>query len=550
MPRIAAAVLTALLLAPATAHAGTYHVYTCAAGGSVWPNAAWQAAPAGGARIDSSCAGNSIAIIVPAGATMADAADATLTLTSPPGTTIADFALTRQLNYTDPAAAGTHRLYAAYALGPTVFAGAGDFNDAVRNTLNRQGQWYGYPAGPAHVPTGTVTRASFPALARYAGNARQLVLRVGCFPRGSSCSVAAGGRIAHILHGSDVTIDDPTPPSVSVEAAGLLAGGARSGSDPVSLTATDGAGIRRVELFDVTNPLAPFSAGFEDYGAGRTDAGRTCDPSNPAPCPQLVHETVQPTALPAGERQVLVRVTDAGGNVVDSGPYPVSAVTPSFRGAPNGTGATDTGTMYVAFAGTAQDHRTVGFGRHVTVRGRLLNASGRPIAGARIALLTRDLRAGATVVPRQSAVTKPSGDFAFVVAATASRLLQIGWAEYQNDVRFAVSGYLTLRAEAAASLRASTRRPRLGHRLTLSGRIHGVGRGGVTVLLQGRARGARRYHTFAAATASRHGLFRARYRFRDRASHGRRFEFRARIRPSAGFPYEAGSSSRVTVRVR
>ena len=30
MHRIAAAALTALLFLPATAHAGTYHVYTCA----------------------------------------------------------------------------------------------------------------------------------------------------------------------------------------------------------------------------------------------------------------------------------------------------------------------------------------------------------------------------------------------------------------------------------------------------------------------------------------------------------------------------------------
>ena len=28
-------------LAPATAHAGSYHVYTCAAGGGNWGNAAW-----------------------------------------------------------------------------------------------------------------------------------------------------------------------------------------------------------------------------------------------------------------------------------------------------------------------------------------------------------------------------------------------------------------------------------------------------------------------------------------------------------------------------
>ena len=36
MHRIAVAAVLALLLAPATAHAGTYHVYTCSGAGKVW----------------------------------------------------------------------------------------------------------------------------------------------------------------------------------------------------------------------------------------------------------------------------------------------------------------------------------------------------------------------------------------------------------------------------------------------------------------------------------------------------------------------------------
>ena len=80
-----------------------------------------------------------------------------------------------------------------------------------------------------------------PALAAYAGTANQLLLRVGCYNRGTPCSVDTGGAISHILHGSDITINDPTAPAVAVEASGLLAGGSRSGSDPVTVTATDAA---------------------------------------------------------------------------------------------------------------------------------------------------------------------------------------------------------------------------------------------------------------------------------------------------------------------
>ena len=80
--------------------------------------------------------------------------------------------------------------------------------------------------------------------------------------------------------------------------------------------------------------------------------------------------------------------------------------------------------------------------------------------------------------------------------------------------------------------------------------LRGVSRSGVTVIVQGRASGSRRYSTFADATTSRTGTFRVRYRFRDRGSRGHRFVFRARIRPKETFPYETGYSRTVTVRVR
>ena len=127
----------------------------------------------------------------------------------------------------------------------------------------------------------------------------------------------------------------------------MLAGGARNGSDPVTVTANDNSGIRKVELIDVSNPAAPMVVGVEDYTIDRTGANKLCDFSQPAPCPGLTRETVRATSLPAGQRTVLVRVTDAGGNVVERGPYPVFAVTPSDRGALNGANATDTGTLSV-----------------------------------------------------------------------------------------------------------------------------------------------------------------------------------------------------------
>jgi hypothetical protein len=551
MPRILAFAVTLLLVAPAAARAGTYHVYTCAAGGKVYANGAWNAAPFAGVNIDASCRGNTIALTVPAGTRMANNTSAALTFTSPAGTTIADFTLTRQIGYTNPVAEGTHRYFLLYTLGATHFAGAGNFADATRNALNAQKQWYGYPEGNVVVAKSTVSRASFPALAAYNGSANQLILRVGCFNRGTPCSVAAGGAISHILHGSDVTINDPTAPTVTVEASGLLAGGARNGSDPVTLTASDGAGIRRVELLDVSNPAAPQVVGAEDYGIDRTDANRICDYSLPGPCPGLSRETIRATSLPAGVRSVLVRVTDTGGNIVDRGPYPVFAVTPSDRGAANGANATETGTLSAVWTKTGNaKRRTLSYGDKAGVRARLTNSNGQPISGAKVMLLTRDLRQGASLIPRATYTTDGDGRFSATVTASASRLLQFAWLSHVNDIRFAANAYLTLQARASGTLSVSTRHPRVGRTFTISGRLRGVSRGGVPVVVQGRARGSRRYDTFADTTTSSSGRFKVRYRFRSSASHGRSFVFRARIRPAARFPYETGYSRTVTVRVR
>ena len=237
--------------------------------------------------------------------------------------------------------------------------------------------------------------------------------------------------------------------------------------------------------------------------------------------------------------------------VTERGPYPVFAVTPSDRGALNGSGATDTGTLSVIWTkGLKANRRTLGYGAKAGVRGRLTNSSGQPISGAKVMLLSRDLRQGASLIPRTTVATDGDGRFSTTLTASASRLLQFAWLSHANDIRFAANGYLTLQARAASTLTVSTRRPRVGRSMTISGRLKGVSRGGVPVVVQGRAKGSRRYETFADTTTSPSGRFKVTYRFRSSASHGRSFVFRARIRPAAKFPYETGYSQTVTVRVR
>jgi hypothetical protein len=524
-----------------TAQAGSYHVYACAAGGGQFSNGSWTGPAVAGMVVDTNCApsGSLIGLRIDGGKTVANGASASLTFTSPPGTTIADFTINRELDFdSNPPASGTRPLYALYLLGSTPFAGAGDYDTATRDRLRAVNAWYGYPANDAHL-TKRVTRLSqMGALFSYKGDATTMTIQVGCFKRTTNCSGPAGGRVYHVLYGVDITINDYQPPAPTVTAEGLLAGGPRNGSDPVVLGATDNAGIRRVELIDVT--VAPTVVGARNF---------SCDTRLSRPCSDLARASVKPTALQVGQRSILVRTIDAGGNGVDRGPFPVNVITPSDRGALNGTNATETATLTARFPKGDRRSRTVRYGKLVRVTGRLLNSAGQPIGGARLELVTTNRKPGARPVARKAVITEADGTFGLTTRGRASRTLTIGWKSHVNDTFHAASDSLTLRTRAGASLRASTRSPLLGRRVTLRGRLRDPARG-VTVILQGRRAGARRFTTFADTSTRKGGRFSVGYRFRDSSSRGQRFTFRAKLKPGKRYPFETGYSRRVNVRVR
>lgn len=531
LPGTAVAVALAF---PAAASAGTYEVYACAAANTQWDNRSWAPGsqrPAGIA-FDTACprAGDPIGLTAGAGATTPDGAEAALVFRAPAGTTIADFRLNRRLIYNNGPVQGAHAYYATYTLGALTFAGAGDHPRAA--ALAQQRSWYGNPSDTG----GIVSRANFPALAGYKGDATYLSIRVGCAAEGSPCKIPAGGQIQHRILGAVLTVSDAGAPALAVAATGLLSGGQRNGSDPVTVTATDASGIRRVEIIDVTH--APVVVGA---------AESECSSRLAKPCPNLADRAVTPTSLEPGPRRLLVRATDTAGNVTDRGPFEVDVVTPSDRGAVNGTNGTETATLTAAFirGGT---RRTDSIGSRTRITGRLVNAAGAPIGGAVLRIRTRDLHRD-TYVDRDTTTTLPDGTFTYTASAYASRQIQFGWLARLRDTRFAANAYVTLRARARASLRAP-RSVRVGRTFTLRGKLAGLRPGRVpAVIAQGRS-GRGRFQTFRLGRATRRGTFRLRYRFRDPASRGRTFSIRVLITPRGGWPYEDGRTRTVRIRVR
>ena len=229
-----------------------------------------------------------------------------LTFTSPIGTWITDFRVNRLLDFNS---------------NPRARRARGRCTRSTRSAAplrrRRRLRHRARATGCGSRAAGTATRRATPRSAggrrrcassgrwpRYRDGARTLSITVGCFRRTTNCSAPAGGRVFHVLYGVDVTVNDPAPPSPTVAAEGLLARGQRQGSDPVVVSATDNAGIRRVELWDVTG-AAPVLVGARDA---------TCTPRLAKPCPDLAKTPVVPTALRIGRRDVLVRTIDGAGN--------------------------------------------------------------------------------------------------------------------------------------------------------------------------------------------------------------------------------------------
>ena len=294
------AVLGACALAPATATAGSYDVYSCKVGSAFYGNNAWAGANNAGARDPAftapktTCANASdplVALMRPAaaGATVAYAAPASsaLHLDAPADTRITDFALTVRHWFSTPSNVGFNLLL--FGTKGVSLAGAWDSTSAGdQAAINAERHWYG--AGAA-VDSGsvTITKADSPQAQRQ-GSAASIFLYAGCAT--GTCTFDQNSINQLQLFGSRVTIEDDLPPDITAVQAGqgLLAAGVRSGAEPITFSASDNSGIRRAEIVDVTDTVNQSVVASEDYNTDRTPTWAR-DATTPARVPVRTSRT-------------------------------------------------------------------------------------------------------------------------------------------------------------------------------------------------------------------------------------------------------------------
>jgi len=528
MPRVRrrvivlAAIVAALGSCPAAASAGSYRVYSCVApSGGAAPigdgSYGWQPSARAGTTslsLANECgSGHGIAAVLQSAQPYG--AGGQWTFQPPANTSIAAFDLT----WNGTAAAGGESTISR--------------SDQPDPTYERR---YGQDFGTDHVVEGNV-------------NLTYLTAIVACSFAQPTCSNANGPIASYRIAESTMTLRDNSAPTAANVGGDLIANPQWRGLMALAFTATDtGSGVYRV-IVDVDGQDA-LGAVVDANGGHCADADATNTDAHEflwaAPCrtsvaPQMSIDT---GALPRGVHAVSVALEDAAGNRTPIfGPVAKTIVAPpADRGALNGSPASDAARF------TGRRHRTVTTsfkGRRLRVRGRLVGPDGKPIARARIDVLSQLHRAGARMRAIGSTRTSRKGGFSFKAPPGASRTLRFGYRSHVNDTAFTTTLDVLQRVKASATLRASRRFVARGGRVTFRGRLRGgyVPPRGKLVELQATDRG--RWRTFALVRSSRSGAFRYRYRF----SGSGRFAFRARVRFERAYPYVLGYSRRTSVSV-
>src|SRR5215207_9303354 len=187
----------------------------------------------------------------------------------------------------------------------------------------------------------------------------------------------------------------------------------------------------------------------------------------------------------------------------------------------------------------------VRFGQQVRVVGRFVNRDGQGIAGAEIRVLS-----GSPVSPEQLVAvvqTDHDGGFDYKADGSTSRTLRFAYAG--SPLVLPAEQAIQMSVPAVTSLRVSRRRALNGQAVTFTGllRTQPVPASGKLVELQVRL--SDRWQTFRTSRTDVAGRWAIRYRFK-RTRGVQHFRFRARLPREESYPFAAGGSRPLTVRVK
>jgi hypothetical protein len=390
------------------------------------------------------------------------------------------------------------------------------------------------------------------------------------------------------IRGIKTLLTESIQPSAAINGGSLTAGGPLKGSKTVAYTAGDlESGVEKVEV-TLDGAVVATQSFARDLTLPVYQQAGDCSYVGVAACPASKSEVlpVDTTTVPDGAYELGVRVTDAAGNsrttlaptavVIDNvpdsappkdpGPAPSGAVGPTGSAGPkgaagpvgaagangvvlhvNGINGARGASLRATFSASGRDTIRSPYGRRVLVTGQLVAPSGKPITGARVAVSQQDKLVGARMVPVAEVVTDRDGKFRYVTTATRSRTIRFGYRAQLEDTDFTATKDVGLGVIAKLGLSTSRKTLRNGQTVVFRGSVAGAPANARKVI-ELQVRKGSQWMTFR-STRLRSGRFAERYRFtrtRGRVT----YQFRARLRQEAGFPFLTSHSKTVKVTVR
>jgi hypothetical protein len=347
----------------------------------------------------------------------------------------------------------------------------------------------------------------------------------------SSPSCTSSQAQSFSVRGFEADLTDPTAPTLQYRLAT---------DQPGAATFTLG-----VDAADTGSGVRTITARIDGAVIGTATGDGTCATSPypvPGPCPLSARLTV-PVArdlLERGTGTLEVEAVDAAGNTTRTGPIPLW----TFGYVATAPPTTPRGVLTLGFKGTTKTTIRSRYTAPPTITGVVRDTTGTPLPGVPVRIDTKLLTGGSTPTTLKTLTTDKTGAFALRLPRGPSREIQ-ATATTGDAASVAV-----LRTTVAAPLHLTTnRRSTRNHRtITFTGRLPGTPKTARTRIDLQALGGGGRWLTFASPTL-KHGTFRGKYTF-TRTFSPSTYRFRALLRTDPDFPYAAGTSPEVRVRVR
>ena len=351
---------------------------------------------------------------------------------------------------------------------------------------------------------------------------------------------------------SEVVLADSSPPSAGPASGSAVSSATWQGTETFAFAAADeGSGVRQAILeVDGTAVLVRTVDDWDGRCVDTTPDDRVF--TRPQPCPAAADAlvVVDADALSKGEHDVALRVADAAGNLrtvyaarkTIVGPAAPPAASAAASAAAE-RGVPERAVLVARWARTGHTTLTAPYGVRNVIRGRLTDAAGAGLRGARIELRSAiDGRRG-MALDKGGARTRADGRFTLIVPrGVCTRTLVL---RYRGHAAAAVAeARLRLRVRAGVALALASRAAAGDRAIALTGRLVGrpLPRTRTLVELQARRPG----HAWVTVRVLRTGLD-GRFTARYTPARGGRRELRAVVRETTDYPYATGASRPVRV---